>query len=103
MESSGQTRQTAWRQYRPLLPAFRRKDSFLPSNDVVSALRAHGLEIAENPTSKRDLTAMQEQFNAWREETGLPYAHLSRICAMAAGDNYDVETLRGRGVVDDGS
>jgi len=78
------------------------KDSFLPSGDVVSALRAHGLEIAENPTSKRDLTAMQELFNAWRDETGLPYAHLSRICAMSAGENYDSETLRGRGVVDDG-
>lgn len=81
---------------------FAGKDSFLPSNDVVSALRAHGMEIAENPTSKRDLTAMQDQFNAWREETGLPYAHLSRICAMSTGDNYDAETLRGRSAVDDG-
>lgn len=79
------------------------KDSFLPSRDVVSTLRAQGMEIAENPTSKRDLNAMQHQFNAWREETGLPYTHLSRICAMSAGENYDTETLRSRGVVDDGS
>jgi hypothetical protein len=30
-------------------------------------------------------------------ETGLPYAHLSRICAMSVGENYDAETLRSRG------
>lgn len=70
------------------------KDCFLPSADVVKALRASGLEIAENPTSKRDLRAMQEQFNAWHAETGLPYVHLSRICAMSAGENYDAEHLR---------
>jgi 3-methyladenine DNA glycosylase Tag len=72
------------------------KDSFLPSRDVVLALRGAGLEIAENPTSKRDLTAMQERFNAWREETGLTYTQLSRICAMSIGENYDVETLKQR-------
>ena len=72
------------------------KDCFLPSADVVRALRAGGLEIAENPTSKRDLKAMQAEFNAWHEETGLPYVHLSRICAMSAGENYDPEMLRAR-------
>ena len=72
------------------------KDCFLPSADVVRALRASGLEIAENPTSKRDLKAMQAEFNAWHEETGLPYVHLSRICAMSAGENYDSEVLQAR-------
>ena len=72
------------------------KDCFIPSADVVSALRANGLEIAANPTSKRDLKAMQETFNAWHSETGLPFVHLSRICAMSAGENYDAEVLRAR-------
>ncbi len=71
-------------------------DCFLPSADVVAALRSGGLEIAAEPTSKRDLTAMQREFNAWHQETGLPYVHLSRICAMAAGENYDAELLRAR-------
>lgn len=71
-------------------------DCFIPSADVVSALRANGLEIAANPTSKRDLRAMQETFNAWHRETGLPYVHLSRICAMSAGENYDAQVLRAR-------
>ena len=71
-------------------------DCFLPSADVVAALRSGGLEIAPEPTSKRDLTAMQREFNAWHQETGLPYVHLSRICAMAAGENYDAELLRAR-------
>ena len=72
------------------------KDCFLPSADVVAALRAGGLEIAPDPTSKRDLKAMQHEFNDWHRETGLPYVHLSRICAMAAGENYDAELLRAR-------
>ena len=35
----------------------------------------------------------QAQFNAWAEETGLPYVQLSRICAMSIGENYSVERL----------
>ena len=72
------------------------KDCFLLSGDVVAALRGAGLEVAPNPTSKRDLKAIQQEFNAWHEETGLPYVHLSRICAMSAGENYDPEVLRAR-------
>ena len=30
---------------------------------------------------------VQAQFNAWAEETGLPYVHLSRICALSIGEN----------------
>jgi hypothetical protein len=50
-------------------------------------------EIAESPTSKRDLAKIQAQFNAWAQETGLPYTHLSRICAMSIGENYAPERL----------
>jgi len=69
------------------------KDSFLPSTDVVIALRDAGLEIAENPTSKRDLGRIQDQINTWGEETGLSQTHISRVLAMSAGKNFDLETL----------
>ena len=64
------------------------KDCFIPARDVVVLLRSIGLDIADNPTSKRDLTKIQAQFNEWHIETGLPYSHLSRIAACSVGDNY---------------
>lgn len=73
------------------------KDCFVTSPDVVACLRDAGLDIAESPTSKKDLRKIQDQFNAWAEETGLPLTHLSRICAMSVGQNYDAETLKSRG------
>jgi 3-methyladenine DNA glycosylase Tag len=65
------------------------KDCFVLSMDVVACLRDAGLDISENPSSKKDLRKIQEQFNAWVEETGLSLTHLSRICAMSIGENYD--------------
>ena len=73
------------------------KDCFVTSPDVVACLRDAGLDIAESPTSKKDLKKIQDQFNAWAKETGLPLTHISRICAMSIGENYDAETLRSRG------
>jgi len=64
-------------------------DAFVTSKDVAACLRDAGLDIAEAPTSKRDLAKIQEQFNAWAKETGLPYTHLSRICAYSMGENYE--------------
>jgi 3-methyladenine DNA glycosylase Tag len=72
------------------------KDCFVLSKDVVACLRDAGLDISENPSSKKDLRKIQEQFNAWTAETGLPLTHLSRICAMSIGENYEVAQLRGR-------
>jgi len=66
------------------------KDCFVLSMDVVACLRDAGLDIAENPSSKSDLRKVQEQFNAWMEETGLPLTHLSRICAMSIGENHNI-------------
>jgi 3-methyladenine DNA glycosylase Tag len=68
-------------------------DGFVTSRDVVACLRDAGLDIAEMVTSKRDLAKVQAQFNAWAEETGLPYTQLSRICAMSIGENYSIDTL----------
>jgi 3-methyladenine DNA glycosylase Tag len=71
-------------------------DGFVTSRDVVTCLRDAGLDIAETVTSKRDLAKVQTQFNAWAKETGLPYVHISRICAMSIGENYSAETLAKR-------
>lgn len=64
------------------------KDCFILSKDVVVTLRGSGLEIAEQPSSQRDLKKVQAQFNEWHEETGLPFSHLSRIAACSVGENY---------------
>ena len=63
-------------------------DGFVTSKDVVACLRDAGLDIAEEVKSKGDLAKVQAQFNAWAEETGLPYVHISRICALSIGENY---------------
>jgi 3-methyladenine DNA glycosylase Tag len=62
-------------------------DGFVTSKDVVTCLREAGLDLAEEVKSKGDLAKVQAQFNAWAKETGLPYAHLSRICALSIGEN----------------
>jgi 3-methyladenine DNA glycosylase Tag len=77
------------------------KDGFVMSGDVVACLRDAGLDIPENPASKKDLKKVQDQFNVWAKETGLPRTHLSRICAMSIGENYDAETLRSRASMDE--
>jgi 3-methyladenine DNA glycosylase Tag len=63
-------------------------DGFVTSQDVVACLRDAGLDIADEVKSKGDLAKVQAQFNAWAVETGLPYVHLSRICAMSIGENH---------------
>jgi 3-methyladenine DNA glycosylase Tag len=68
-------------------------DGFVTSKDVVACLRDAGLDIAEAVTSKRDLAKVQAQFNAWAEETGLPYVQISRICALSIGENYEPARL----------
>jgi 3-methyladenine DNA glycosylase Tag len=60
------------------------KDGYILSKDVVTALIREGA-VDKAPTSQKDLKAAQAAFNAWHEETGLPYAHISRILAMSVG------------------
>jgi len=66
---------------------FMGKDGFILSQDVVGRLKAAGVEIRDQPTSKKDLILCQQAFNTWHDETGLPYMHLSRICSMSIGKN----------------
>ncbi|UCI05344.1 DNA-3-methyladenine glycosylase I [Mesorhizobium sp. B1-1-8] len=68
-------------------------DTFVVSADMAAALRDAGLDIAENPTSKRDLDRIQAQINQWAAKTGLPRRHISRILAMSIGENRSVEAL----------
>ncbi|ESZ01253.1 DNA-3-methyladenine glycosylase I [Mesorhizobium sp. LNHC209A00] len=68
--------------------------AFVISADMAAALRDSGLDIADNPTSKKDLDKIQVQINRWAGETGLPRRHLSRILAMSIGENHSPQSLR---------
>ena len=72
-------------------------DGFVASKDVVAALRDAGLDIGVEARSKREMKLVQEQFNAWARETGLPYAHLSRICAWSIGENFAPSAIERHG------
>ncbi len=69
-------------------------DTFILAADMSAALRDAGLDIAEQPTSKKDFAVVQAQINAWAKETGLPRAHISRILAMSTGVNRTPEEIR---------
>lgn len=56
------------------------KDSFIPSEDVVVALKAQGI-VDRTPSSQRDQAAVQDAFNAWRAESGRPLCQLSMMVA----------------------
>lgn len=74
---------------------FTGKDSFILTGDVITALIASGLDINENASSQRDLKKIQQAFNHWHEETGLPYTHLSKLLSYSVGDNVPVDVLSG--------
>jgi len=59
------------------------KDTFIVTADVVRCLQRSGLDIGDNPGSKRELRLIQGAFNQWHEESELPYSHISRICALS--------------------
>ena len=59
------------------------RDTFVITGDVVRCLQRAGVDIGDNPSSKRDLGRVQNAFNQWREESGLPLSHISRVCACS--------------------
>jgi len=71
------------------------KDGFLTTGDVVTAMIANGVDINSEPTSQRDLQRVQDAFNHWHNESGLAYAHISRILSYTVGDNVPVDVLQG--------
>ena len=56
------------------------KDSFIPTEDMVAALKAQGI-IDKAPTSLKDLAAVQAAFNQWHAESGRPLCQLSVMLA----------------------
>ena len=62
-------------------------DSFALTRDVVFALQLHGLEISDNPTSKKDLRLIQQTFNDWHAVSGFSYLQLSYVLAYSVGEN----------------
>ena len=57
------------------------KDTFIPTDDVVAALKAQGI-VDKAPTSQRDLAAVQAAFNQWRAQSGRPLCQLSMMLAF---------------------
>lgn len=56
------------------------KDTFIPSDDMVAALKAQKI-IDKAPTSQRDRVAVQAAFNQWHEQSGRPLCQLSVMLA----------------------
>lgn len=49
----------------------------------MAALNAQGI-VDKVPTSQRDLAAVKEAFNTWREQSGRPLCQLSVMLAHTA-------------------
>ncbi len=58
------------------------KDTFLLSKDVTGYLIHQGV-VKKDPSSKRDWAAVQDAFGTWQQESGRPFAHISRIIACS--------------------
>jgi len=56
------------------------KDTFIPTDDMVAALKAQDI-IDKAPTSLKDLAAVQAAFNQWQVESGRPLCQLSVMLA----------------------
>jgi 3-methyladenine DNA glycosylase Tag len=56
------------------------KDTFVPSDDMVAALKAQKI-IDKAPTSLKELAAVQAAFNQWHEQSGRPLCQLSVMLA----------------------
>lgn len=59
------------------------KDTFIITADVVRVLQNNGLDIKDFPSSAREMRLVQDAFNAWHDESGVPFSHISRISALS--------------------
>jgi 3-methyladenine DNA glycosylase Tag len=59
------------------------RDSFIMTSDVLACLRDAGVPLSPSGTGKKDQQLIQQTFNRWANETGLPLAYLSRICGLS--------------------
>ncbi|MDX5371236.1 MAG: DNA-3-methyladenine glycosylase I [Pseudomonadaceae bacterium] len=56
------------------------KDSFIPTDDLVAALKAQEI-VDKAPTSQKELAAVQAAFNRWQAQSGRPLCQLSVMLA----------------------
>ncbi|MBT8767180.1 DNA-3-methyladenine glycosylase I [Metapseudomonas boanensis] len=56
------------------------KDTFIPTDDMVAALKAQDV-IDKAPTSQKDLAQVQAAFKQWHAESGRPLCQLSVMLA----------------------
>jgi 3-methyladenine DNA glycosylase Tag len=63
------------------------KDTFLLSQDVVAYFSQRDI-ISGSAQSKRSLTAIQNSFNQWHQESGRSLQEISMILSKSVGDNY---------------
>lgn len=59
------------------------KDTFLLTDDVVAVFKGQGV-VSKAPTSQKDLQLVQQVFNDWHAQSGMPYCQISRIASMTA-------------------
>lgn len=59
------------------------KDTFVLTPDVVAALVNFGV-VDRKPTSAKALAIVQDAFNAWHDESGLPLCKISRMLSYCA-------------------
>lgn len=57
------------------------KPSFIFSTDVVARLIAEGI-VDKEPSSKREMAAVQAAFNEWSDQSGRSLSAISRLLAM---------------------
>ncbi|MGB0495709.1 MAG: DNA-3-methyladenine glycosylase I [Kangiellaceae bacterium] len=62
------------------------KDTFLMTRDVVAYLVGQGI-VDKQPSSQRDLKAVQTAFNDWQQQSGRSMAEISRIISCSIGEN----------------
>ncbi|CAD0183627.1 DNA-3-methyladenine glycosylase 1 [Ruegeria sp. THAF57] len=61
---------------------FAGRDSFILSQDVTARLIAEGV-VDKAPTSKKAMTAVQDAFNVWMDQSGRSLTEISRVLAMS--------------------
>ena len=62
------------------------KDGWVMGRDVVTGLVREGV-VDKTPTGKGAQQKVQQAFNEWSEESGRPFAHISRLLALSVGPN----------------
>ena len=64
------------------------KDTFLLTRDVVAYLVGQGI-VDKQPSSQRDLKAVQNAFNQWQQQSGRSMAEISRVISCSIGENIE--------------